>query len=135
MSTSIYITKEVPILLLADPREFIAPLAGFCDITSPFQGDALSHINDTDAGLAPFEIVADYACEASENPLWHEQEQRLYWTDIPGGRLFRCDPKSGKRERCYEGRPVGGFTIPMNGSLALFMYRGTVTAEEKEKKG
>lgn len=68
----------------------------------------------------PFEIVADYACETGENPLWHEREQRLYWTDIPPGRLFRYDPKSEKHEQCYEGRPVGGFTIQMDGSLLLW---------------
>ncbi len=86
----------------------------------------MSEIADTDAGSVQFEIVADYACETGENPLWHEREQRLYWTDIPRGRLFRYDPKSDKHEQCYEGRPVGGFTIQKDGSLLLFMDRGTV---------
>jgi sugar lactone lactonase YvrE len=92
----------------------------------PNKGDALSQIRDTDAGSDQFEIVADYACETGENPLWHEQQQRLYWTDIPRGRLFRYDPNSGEHEQCYEGRPVGGFTIQNDGSLLLFMDRGTV---------
>lgn len=81
---------------------------------------------DADAGSDQFEVVADYACETGENPLWHEQEQRLYWTDIPRGRLFRYDPKTEKHEQCYQGRPVGGFTIQEDGSLLLFMDRGTV---------
>ena len=80
----------------------------------------MSEVRDTDAGSVPFEIVADYACETGENPLWHEREQRLYWTDIPPGRLFRYDPKSEKHAQCYEGRPVGGFTIQMDGSLLLW---------------
>ena len=29
------------------------------------------------------ELIADYACEVGEGPLWHAQEQRLYWADIP----------------------------------------------------
>ncbi len=86
----------------------------------------MSQARDSGAGFDPFEVVADYACETGENPLWHEQEQRLYWTDIPRGRLFRYDPKSEKHEQCYEGRPVGGFTIQRDGSLLLFMDRGTV---------
>lgn len=49
------------------------------------------------------------------------------WADIPRGQLFRYDPKSERHEQCYEGRPVGGFTIQMGGSLLLFMDRGTVT--------
>ena len=85
----------------------------------------MSEVRDTDAGSVPFEIVADYACETGENPLWHEREQRLYWTDIPRGRRFRYDPKSEKHEQCYETRPVGGFTIQMDGPLRLFMDRGT----------
>jgi sugar lactone lactonase YvrE len=71
-------------------------------------------------------LVADFACETGENPLWHPMEKCLYWTDIPKGRLFRFDPCSGRHEQCYEGRVVGGFTIQRDGSLLLFMDRGTV---------
>src|SRR5450631_3608922 len=72
------------------------------------------------------ECVADYACETGENPLWHPLEKRLYWCDIPRGRIFCFDPSSGSHEQCYAGRPVGGFTIQSDGSLLLFMDRGTV---------
>ena len=81
----------------------------------------MSEVRDTDAGSVPFEIVADYACETGENPLWHEREQRLYWTDIPRGRLFRYDPKSEKHEQCYEGRPVGWLHVP-NGRVVTPIY-------------
>lgn len=74
------------------------------------------------------EIVADYACHTGENPLWHAAEQRLYWTDIPAGRLFRFDPQTGRHEPVYRGRPVGGFTVQADGSLLLFLDRGTVAA-------
>jgi len=74
----------------------------------------------------PPEAVADYACETGENPLWHPSEKRLYWTDIPTGRLFRYDPVTESHEQCYSGRPVGGFTIQSDGSLLLFMDRGTI---------
>jgi D-xylono/L-arabinono-1,4-lactonase len=72
------------------------------------------------------ECIADYACETGENPLWHPLEKRLYWCDIPNGRIFRYDPASGIHEKCYEGRTVGGFTIQSDGSLLLFMDRGTI---------
>jgi D-xylonolactonase len=72
------------------------------------------------------ELIADYACETGENPLWHPIERRLYWCDIPNGRLFRYDPTTGIHERCFEGRPVGGFTIQADGALLLFMDRGTI---------
>ena len=76
--------------------------------------------------LSQLEYIADYACEIGENPLWHPLEKRLYWCDIPRGRIFRFDPSSGNHELCYEGRPVGGFTFQTDGSLLLFMNRGTV---------
>ena len=31
-----------------------------------------------------------------ESPLWHPDEQRLYWCDIPGRQLNRFDPASGQ---------------------------------------
>lgn len=75
--------------------------------------------------VEPF-VVADYGCVCGENPLWHPIEKRLYWTDIDTGRLFRYDPSTGAHECFYEGVPVGGFTIQMDGSLLLFMERGAV---------
>lgn len=72
------------------------------------------------------ELIADYACRTGEGPLWHPQEKRLYWADIPAGRLFRYDPASGHHEACYSGEVVGGFTVQADGALLLFMARGAV---------
>jgi D-xylonolactonase len=72
------------------------------------------------------ELVADCRCHTGENPLWHPVEGRLYWTDIPRGRLFRYDPAVNQWEECFRGEPVGGFTIQADGALLLFMARGAV---------
>ncbi len=72
------------------------------------------------------EIVADYRCQVGEGPMWHPMEKRVYWVDIPAGRMFRYDPATGKHEQCYQGRQVGGFTVQADGSLLLFMDRGSV---------
>lgn len=72
------------------------------------------------------ELIADYACVVGEGPLWHPFEQRVYWTDIGTGRLFRYDPATGRHEQFYEGEPVGGFTIQADGALLLFGNRGSV---------
>jgi sugar lactone lactonase YvrE len=77
-------------------------------------------------------LVADYACETAENPIWHPFERKLYWCDIPKGRIFRLDPSTGTHEQCYEGRTVGGFTIQADGSLLLFMDRGTIAIWKNE---
>ena len=72
------------------------------------------------------ELIADCLCHTGENPLWHPIERRLYWTDIPQGRLFRFDPATGGWEECYHGEPVGGFTLQADGALLLFMARGAI---------
>lgn len=73
------------------------------------------------------ELIANYACHTGENPLWHPLEKRLYWLDIPPGRIFRYDPASGQHEQCHtEPEPIGGFTVQADGSLLLFMARGAI---------
>ena len=72
------------------------------------------------------EVVADFECRTGESPLWHPLEKRLYWVDIPAGRLFRFDPATGKSEQVYQGKIVGGFTIQQDGALLLFMEKGGV---------
>jgi D-xylonolactonase len=73
------------------------------------------------------ELIADYACHTGENPLWHPLEKRLYWIDIPAGRIFRYDPASGQHEQCHtEPEPIGGFTVQADGGLLLFMARGAI---------
>src|SRR5215207_2167001 len=72
-------------------------------------------------------LIADYACVTGEGPLWHPQEQMVYWVDIPAGKLFRYDPKSGKHELFFDsGAVIGGFTFQDDGSILLFMDRGAV---------
>jgi len=78
-------------------------------------------------------LIADYHCHTAENPLWHPLEKRVYWTDIPQGRLFRYDPVTGQHEQCYDGVPVGGFTIQADGTLLLFMERGAIATWREGK--
>jgi sugar lactone lactonase YvrE len=72
---------------------------------------------------AHLELIADYACATGENPLWHPLEKRLYWCDIPNGRIFRYDPASGVHEPCY--RQTHRRLHQSDGSL-LAMDRSTV---------
>ena len=71
-------------------------------------------------------MIADYKCVTGEGPLWHPDEKRVYWVDIPMGRLFRYEPATGRHEQVYEGDEIGGFTIQDDGALLLFMARGAV---------
>ncbi len=77
-------------------------------------------------GVTTPELVADERCVVGEGPLWHGGEQRLYWVDIPAGRIFRYDPAAGAHEQVYRGDVVGGFTFQADGALLLFGERGAI---------
>ncbi len=72
------------------------------------------------------QLIADYRCGCGEGPLWHPNEQCLYWIDIDDGRMFRYNPSSGEHEQVYEGDVIGGTTLQADGDLLLFMDRGAV---------
>ncbi|WP_137288405.1 SMP-30/gluconolactonase/LRE family protein [Natronorubrum halophilum] len=83
--------------------------------------------------MASVKRVADIRAHTGEGPLWHPDERRLYWVDIPAGRLYRYDPATDEYERVYEtdGDPLGGFTIEADGALLLFTH-GTVSRWDPE---
>ena len=76
--------------------------------------------------MTRYERVADTRSHTGEGPLWHPDEGRLYWVDIPNGRLFRYDPATGEDDVCYETDVIGGFTVQDDGSLLLFEDGGRV---------
>ena len=43
------------------------------------------------------DLVLNAGAELAEGPLWHEEEQKLYWVNINVGELHRFDPVTGKR--------------------------------------
>lgn len=59
-------------------------------------------------------------CDTGENPYWNPSDSCLYWTDIPHGKLFRYDTRSGAHETIYQGEQVGGFTLEKDGMWLLF---------------
>jgi D-xylonolactonase len=72
-------------------------------------------------------LCANYHCVTGEGPLWHADEKRVYWADIPPGKIFRYDPATGTHEQIFEaGEAIGGYTIQEDGSLLLFMAKGRI---------
>jgi D-xylonolactonase len=71
-------------------------------------------------------VVADVPCTVGEGPLWHADEDRLYWIDNHEGRLYRYDPERDGHELVYDGPTFGAFTVQEDGSFLLFMADGRV---------
>lgn len=62
-------------------------------------------------------------------PVWHPAEKRLYWSDIPGCRLFATAADTGITETVLDdGRPVGAILLQADGSLLLFRDQGCVVS-------
>ena len=73
-------------------------------------------------------IIVDYLNEVGEGPLWHPYQNRLYWVDITGGKMFWYEPSTKTHDQFFEGKTIGGFTIQKDGSFLLFMENGSITA-------
>jgi D-xylonolactonase len=58
--------------------------------------------------------------ELAENPLWHEETNSIFWTDIFAGKIFQLNLATREHKIIYDGEPVGGFTFQQNGELLLF---------------
>ena len=71
-------------------------------------------------------IIVDSPHHNAECPLWHPQQQSLYWTDIPQGKLYCYNPQTDTHSEIYSGEPVGGLTLQDDGSLLLFKTKGTI---------
>jgi D-xylonolactonase len=73
------------------------------------------------------ELVVDTRCHTGEGPLYHPDEDAVYWVDIPNAQLFRYFPDKDDYEVVFnEHTAVGGYTIEQDGALELFRARGLV---------
>jgi L-arabinonolactonase len=66
------------------------------------------------------DVLVDVKTTIGEGPLWDVQEQRLYWIDVVGSRVYRCTA---------DGREVRTWEMPDTiGSMALRKDGGAVVA-------
>jgi sugar lactone lactonase YvrE len=69
--------------------------------------------------MTTVEHVLSVHNDLGEGPIWHPQEQALYWIDITRGGIHRYDPASGEHTRyqvappvtCIAMRAGGGFMV------------------------
>ena len=73
------------------------------------------------------EIVADFACQCAERPVWDPDSFRVYFTDNETTHLFCYDSGSGTAKKVYDGdHVVGAMTLHEDGRLLLLMGGGRI---------
>jgi sugar lactone lactonase YvrE len=73
--------------------------------------------------LSPVSLLRDSTLLA-ESPCWHPEERALYFTDIPGGKIWRFDSASQQTRLFYEGEITGGLVPRQDGGWLLFQQKG-----------
>lgn len=61
--------------------------------------------------MGEIRCVAETRCLVGEGPLWHIDEQALYWTDINGMKVHRLQPDSGHEETWQFQQPVSALSL------------------------
>lgn len=79
----------------------------------------------------------DMPMQLGESPLWHPEEQRLYWVDIEGRAVHRLDPASGEHRQwempaepgCIAWCASGGMLVALRSGIShLDTGSGKLTA-------
>ncbi len=79
-------------------------------------------------------VVVDLPSQTGEGPLWNQHERKVYWVDIPPGRLYRYDPDAGENVIVYQhSAAIGGYTFQADGSILLFCAKGQVLRWHEEE--
>ena len=72
------------------------------------------------------EKLASPSAIVGEGPVWNTEENKLYWTDIQGGKLFKYDPETGSNDVILDGVEVGGYRFNEGGGLILGTWEGVM---------
>lgn len=76
------------------------------------------------AKLAGAQLVLDAKNGVGESPVWHAQEQALYWVDIPGKTLNRWRSADGKLTSWSSPEQIGCIARAKNGKWLAAMETG-----------
>jgi D-xylonolactonase len=71
------------------------------------------------------ELIVNEHCLCGENPLYDDALGVLYWCDIPPGKIFALDVKTGQHRLVYQDaqkREIGAFTLQSDGKLLVLFW-------------
>ncbi|NJD01461.1 MAG: SMP-30/gluconolactonase/LRE family protein [Ruminiclostridium sp.] len=76
-------------------------------------------------------IISKEFNQLAECPVWDDENQLLYWTDILKGRLYCYDFKKACVDILMEGKSVAGFTLNSGGGLICGCFAGIYSWEKE----
>src|SRR5262245_60561821 len=69
-------------------------------------------------------VIFPCDCQLGEGSLWDVAQQRLYWVDIIGHKVFAFDPRNGSNLAFDVGESVGTVVLSENDKLLLALRSG-----------
>lgn len=76
------------------------------------------------SGSVEIECVVDISAKTGEGAFWDVERQRLWWVDIPEGRVYDFDPLTGCNQGHAIGEAVGCLAPTIRGDLILATRSG-----------
>lgn len=74
--------------------------------------------------MAEVEHLVSSQSKLGEGPVWHPQEQALYWLDIYQGKLHRYDPNTPLHQVVELGLLISAMGLRQNGGLVMSTKKG-----------
>ncbi|MGI5896888.1 MAG: SMP-30/gluconolactonase/LRE family protein [Oscillospiraceae bacterium] len=78
------------------------------------------------------ELILKAEAELAEGPVWHEEDNCLYWVNINQGELHRFNPISGKDTAVTVGEAIGTFAFRKDGGIIAALKSGIYRLDETE---
>ncbi len=76
------------------------------------------------------ELLVDCRCVLAEGIQWHAGERRLYWTDIHGHALWRCDADGDNAEHRALDKRLGSFAFSPEGWILAAFEDGMAVLDD-----
>ena len=77
-----------------------------------------------------WQTVTTQPCALGESPFWHPTEQQLYWVDIPGQQIHRCNVFMGSVESWAMPSEPGCIAPAESGGLVIALRDGIYRAHQ-----
>ncbi|TDD20437.1 SMP-30/gluconolactonase/LRE family protein [Nonomuraea diastatica] len=71
-------------------------------------------------------LMLDARATVAESPVWDPERQRLWWADIPAGRVHLFSPATGEDMSFEAGEAVGAVAVRRDGGLLLATATGII---------